>query len=99
MRQNGHAKLKVIKCLNGQWKPRLLLIAPQLQITMRPGQITPNDFEVAILERMAERIPSIQPLIAQLHVISREFTCVDSHTTFDCQKSAPDLGDQSRMKV
>ena len=51
---------------------------------MRPGQTTPNDFERAILERIADQEPSIRASIASLHVLSREYTGVGSFTRFLC---------------
>ncbi len=49
---------------------------------MRPGQMTPNDFELAILECVANQDPSMRDAIPGLHVLSREFTGVGSFTTF-----------------
>ena len=60
---------------------------------MRPGQIEPNDFELAILERMAQGSPSIRPYIAKLHVLSREFTGVGSYTKFRVENSSSKLVD------
>ena len=48
--------------------------------TMRPGQLKPNDFELAILERLASRESSIRLSVERLHVLSREFTGVGSFT-------------------
>jgi len=62
---------------------------------MRPGQVEPNEFEVAILEQLAQDISQISPLIEKLHVLSREFTGVGSYTNFDCPDSEPELGEQS----
>ena len=50
----------------------------------RPGQIRPNEFELAILERMARSNPSLLSYLGKLHVLSREFTGVGSHTNFKC---------------
>jgi hypothetical protein len=49
---------------------------------MRPGQLEPNDFEIAILERLAHVRPALRPLIPHLHVLSREFTGRGSFTNF-----------------
>jgi hypothetical protein len=57
---------------------------------MPPGQINPNDFEVAILEGLAARDSSIARCIERLHVLSREFTGVGSFTHFRCEE--PDAG-------
>ena len=54
---------------------------------MRPGQTKPNDFELAILDRLARKEPSIQASIGDLHVLSREFTGVGSFTNFKCDGS------------
>jgi hypothetical protein len=56
----------------------------------RPGQIKPNEFELAILEHLARNEPSLRGSIAQLHVLSREFTGVGSFTTFACEKLTAD---------
>lgn len=61
---------------------------------MRPGQIKPNDFELAILERIA---PSIGASARQLHVLSREFTGAGSFTNFKCDESVPGLPDRQLL--
>jgi len=60
---------------------------------MRPGQVEPNELEVAILQRLAQQVPSLGPLIPHLHVLSREFTGVGSFTTFRCEQAVQELGD------
>ena len=62
---------------------------------MRPGQLEPNEFEVAILDHLAQDVSAIVPLIVKLHVLSREFTGVGSYTNFDCPESAAVLGNQA----
>jgi hypothetical protein len=57
---------------------------------MRPGQIKPNEFELAILECLARKEPSLRGSVAQLHVLSREFTGVGSFTRFVCKESPAD---------
>jgi hypothetical protein len=57
---------------------------------IRPGQLKPNDFEVAILERLAHKEPSIRRSLERLHVLSREFTGVGAFTKFKCDDSAAD---------
>jgi hypothetical protein len=49
---------------------------------IRPGQLTPNDFETAILERIALKNPALRAHFSRLHVLSREFTGVGSYTNF-----------------
>ena len=49
---------------------------------MRLGQIEPNEFEVAILDRIATQEPSIRSSLGDLHVLSREYTGVGSFTRF-----------------
>ena len=61
---------------------------------LRPGQIEPNEFELAILEHLAQKVPCLGPLIPKLHVLSREFTGVGCYTNFRCDESTPDLGDR-----
>jgi len=58
---------------------------------MRPGQLKPNDFEHAILERLVRQEPSSGEFAQRLHVLSREFTGVGSFTYFKCDESAADL--------
>ncbi len=58
---------------------------------MRPGQLEPNEFELAILDRMAQERPSIRPLLQGLRVLSREFTGVGSFTKFRCDDSGPEV--------
>jgi hypothetical protein len=55
---------------------------------MRPGQITPNDFELAILKRLSEKEPCIGEGLSHLHVLSRKYTGVGSFTTFRCDDCA-----------
>ena len=57
---------------------------------MRPGQLEPNDFELAILERIALEHPSLRARLSKLHVLSREFTGVGSFTTFRVDQSVPE---------
>ena len=54
---------------------------------MRPGQIEPNEFEIAIIKRFAQQDPSIRKASNRLHVLSREFTGVGSFTNFKCIES------------
>jgi hypothetical protein len=63
---------------------------------MRPGQLEPNEFELAILDRIAQKQPSIRPLIQDLRVLSREFTGVGSFTTFQCDDAGPE-GDRQHF--
>jgi hypothetical protein len=61
---------------------------------MLPGQVQPTEFELAILERLASKDPSIQRSVRQLHVLSREFTGVGSFTRFACEDLPADAPDQ-----
>lgn len=47
----------------------------------------PNEFEVAILERLARQEPSIRHTLGALHVLSRRFTGVGSFTDFASEES------------
>jgi hypothetical protein len=49
---------------------------------MGPGQVEPNEFEIAILDRIACQDACVSESVAQLHVLSRQFTGVGSFTTF-----------------
>ena len=49
---------------------------------MRPGQLDHNEFERALLERLAAEHPDAQISIPELHVLSRTFTGVGSFTAF-----------------
>ena len=62
---------------------------------LRPGQSIPNDFETAILERIALNNPSLREHFSRLHVLSREFTGVGSYTNFRIPELM--LGDQERI--
>lgn len=63
---------------------------------MKPGQRTPNEFEIAILLRLASGTESLRGCIGALHVLSREFSGVGSFTTFQPNRALarPDLGEQ-----
>lgn len=62
---------------------------------MRPGQLEPNELEVAVLERLSLQTPCIHGLIGKLHVLSRKFTGVGSFTEFSCSESASELDEQT----
>ena len=52
---------------------------------MRPGQLHPNELEVAILEHIARDEPWLQGPFIALHVLSREYTGVGGYTNFLCE--------------
>jgi hypothetical protein len=56
---------------------------------MRPGQLEPNEFELAILARLERQDPSLGGSLERLHVLSRQFTGVGSFTKFRCNESTP----------
>ncbi len=58
---------------------------------MCPGQLHPNEFEQAILDRIAQECPSLRSFMGHLHVLSREFTGVGSYTHFKCDKTGSEL--------
>lgn len=58
-----------------------------------PGQLEPNELELAILERIAAKNPSLRPYLQNLHVLSREFTGVGSYTNFRTDESSAAVGD------
>ena len=58
---------------------------------MRPGQLHPNELEVAILERLARDEPRLQGPFDALRVLSREYTGVGCYTTFLCNKESEEL--------
>jgi hypothetical protein len=60
---------------------------------IRAGQITPNEFEVAILERIAAKSPSLRNYLRHLHVLSREFTGVGSFTNFKCEGKGTEISE------
>ena len=62
---------------------------------MRPGQVNTNDFEAAILERIASNDALLKPLIGKLHVLSRTYTGVGSFTNFACSETVVELGDHA----
>ncbi len=55
---------------------------------MRPGQIAPNEFELALLDRLASKEPALRRAVEHLRVLSREFTAVGSYTNFACEDAA-----------
>ena len=57
---------------------------------MRPGQLEPNELEMAVLRAFAQREPRIAAHIQNLHVLSREFTGVGSFTRFQYEGSDPE---------
>jgi hypothetical protein len=61
---------------------------------MHPGQVEPNELEIAILRHLARQVVGLSPLIPHLHVLSREFTGVGSYTNFRCEGVADELGDR-----
>lgn len=50
-------------------------------MVLRPGQLHPNEFETALLERLLAENP-LPFSIPDLHVLSRQYTGVGSFTTF-----------------
>jgi hypothetical protein len=60
----------------------------------RPGQIEPNEFELAILERIAVKSPKLGTHLENLHVLSREFTGVGSYTNFKCKDVSAHVAEQ-----
>ena len=62
---------------------------------MRPGQLTPTEFESAILKRLVHQFPMLKFCVANLHVLSREFTGVGSFTHFQLSSSSTSLPDGS----
>jgi hypothetical protein len=60
----------------------------------RPGQVEPNAFELAILDRIAAKSQSLRINPRHLHVLSREFTGVGSYTNFRCD----DKGTQTSLQ-
>ena len=60
---------------------------------MRPGQLHPNELEIAVLERIAQDEPRLHGPFSALRVLSREYTGAGSYTTFlrDTPKQADDL--------
>jgi hypothetical protein len=61
---------------------------------VRPGQIELNEFELAILQALAQKKPGLLGLMSKLCVLSREFTGVGSYTNFNCARSSPDLANE-----
>jgi hypothetical protein len=55
---------------------------------MRPGQLEPNELELAILHQLARQDPSLTGAFERLHVLSRQFTGVGSFTNFKCDESS-----------
>lgn len=69
---------------------------------MHPGQTFPNEFECAILERIARDEPSLRGPFTSLRVLSREFTGVGSFTRFlsnDKEGSSRQMGLQNLIHI
>ncbi len=49
---------------------------------LRPGQLKPNELEMAILERIVANNPGLKLDLPRLHVLSRKYTGVGSFTEF-----------------
>lgn len=49
---------------------------------LRPGQPTPNELELAILRKLAEKNELPRPPFEHYHVLSRKYTIVGSYTNF-----------------
>jgi hypothetical protein len=77
---NDHASFNPVASLRRATE--FVIDGSEEKLRMGPGQLKPNDFELAILERIATDQPSIRVSMQQLHVLSREFTGVGSFTTF-----------------
>ena len=61
---------------------------------MKPNDTKLNDFEKAIFEHIAKYEPSINHLIHNLNVLSREFTGVGSFTNLYSEIEEPLLGNK-----
>ena len=61
---------------------------------MRPGQLHPNELEIAVLEHLAHDNPWLQGPFTALHVLSRKYTGVGCYTEFLCDVPAQ-TGDPS----
>jgi hypothetical protein len=62
--------------------------------TLRPGQLTPNDLEAAVLRCLAELDPTLLPFLGCLHVLSREYTGVGGYTRFQSEETGNRIADQ-----
>lgn len=49
---------------------------------MKPGQLYPNELELAILEELAREEPALISHLEELHVLSRKYTGVGCYTEF-----------------
>jgi len=61
---------------------------------IRPGQTQPNEFELAILNRLTIKVPTVHSAFDQLHVLSRKYTGVGSYTNFHIGASSSDTSEQ-----
>jgi uncharacterized protein (TIGR02246 family) len=76
----GHRMTVYRKQPDGRWL--LARDAHTLIRYERPGQLHPNEFEVALLERLASEHPDARIVLADLHVLERTYTGVGSFTEF-----------------
>ena len=60
----------------------------------QPGQVAPNEFELAVLRAIAEEHAELLLDVSALHVLSREFTGVGAFTNFLRDDCALDASEQ-----
>jgi hypothetical protein len=65
---------------------------------MRPGQTTPNELEVALLEHFNTEYPDVRVNIATLRVLTRTYTGVGSYTEF-VPRQKPTTGEQRTLQL
>src|SRR5690349_52504 len=56
---------------------------------MQPSLPAPNEFELAILQHLAAKLPGLAAVIPKLRVVRREYTPCGSYTNFDCADVIP----------
>jgi len=62
---------------------------------LRPGQVEPNELELAIFAHLAHQEPALCILLNKLHVLSRQYTGVGSYTRFACGDCATEVPERS----
>ncbi|MDB5294262.1 MAG: putative integron cassette protein [Phycisphaerales bacterium] len=60
---------------------------------MRPTLPAPNEFELAILRRLASKLPALSAVVPKLRVVSRRYTPCGSYTRLDCRDVVAGAGE------
>ena len=68
-------------------------------VVMRPGQLFPNELEIALIKAMMAENPALRIEIDKLHVLSRKYAGVGCFTDFSGQVKSPVGAREMRLSV